>query len=764
MNGAETVAVRSRIKPLLFPLKYLLSRNVGYVLAYSLLIAYAIYVRFQMNPDIGPGLLANLPDPDNARFFRSIELIARDYPSLPLIDSYVNYPWGMKVQLPPVWAFIEATIAVVISRLAQLSLIQAAALVPVIAGVLMAVPVFTVTKKLFGTRIAHMSAILCLMSPLTVINSTYGMVDHHIADMLLLSVLMLVISTAYESHNRGRPMRTLLFSASAGLVLVLLLLISVSAILAAAFSAAAFLLAGILLSRNERSAALLIGTLTNATAGLTLSVLYWLTPWFKRDFSFSGLSLLQPTIFLLATLMLMGLYRIVMRPRQEIMRAILSYIVMLSMAIIVIWKIAPEFTDQLIRGFYRSMAMYPLGRITTQLTPLFSGGLEYSSLIFSGVAFLIPIAYIYLILDLRSEQGRRFDRVFFLIWSISAAAYAIAVQYYLFLFVPFGIIALAQVIGDPKTVFRMVFRLKRDGTHTSDHIYKAFTATVLIASAVFWLSPRGWPAQDKSYLEMLDWIKTNTPSAGDFYDAKTKPAYGILTDWSGAEIIQLYTHRPVMANGNQETGLEGIITSYKIFQSHEEIVAAKMMKHDGLKYALLKNSSPLGFQGVAWHGDIDLVGTSGPEVLRDVYPLKKEEITVSEYRSLFHVRLYKDWGAGDLPMERLRLIKATGTDSKAPLVLFELVEGAKLTVTAKPGESTRVSAIITTEGKQFTWSLSRRADRNGHAEFTLPYANDDVYPVTSRPYSIKTSRRAVSLDVTEDQVECGAQIRLDMNE
>lgn len=743
---------------------------------YAIAVAGSIYLRlFSFS---GGGSFqqpyTRIVDSDAARFYRLIELISNNYPSLPMFDPFANFPWGMKEQLPPIWAFLEASFGIAASRLTGLSIPAAAALAPVFFGLLFTIASYYAGKNLFGKRVGHVAALLSLFIPASTLVFFRGMVDHHGADLIVYMTTIALLGSAYGRLKDNRQLTAGVLAVLSGQAIVVGLLISISSILSLAILSLTIFVGNLVLTVDERDRLFKIGAGALVGAGTTLSILYFTTPWFEKSQAFAGLSMFQPiAVWSIAclTVAIRAIDKTLARKRVARVPVFMALYVGIALVVLII----PGFGEQIVRGFYRSIALYPLGRVTTQLASIFGSGGWGVVLLFSPLLVLLPLGPIRV---LREGASRlTFPQVLFLIWFGLTAVYFAMVRYYIYLFTPVALLSLAWFIAEPLESIRAILRTparpsenrtnqtsnQTVGVKTKQRASFAFFVVAILVVATQWSTARSSEGVHNARLEVLEWMRMNTPASPGYEQAVHAPEYGILADWSVGEQVEVIARRATIATGNHETGLRGIVDAYRIFQSNSEQAVVSLMRERRLRYVYLDK------EPIAWVGDVRKIGEYGLKPLELVHKATDNELPKDKRAGLMGSRLYKQLGTGDAqrgiePLGQFRLIKLSERDGKKA-VLFELVNGAKLSIKTAPGETVEVSTAINLEnGKKSEWRQVRKAGLDGLAEFTLPYpTNSNKYPVNAGIYNVMTAGGSrIFMPIGEDDIARGSIIRLDM--
>jgi len=105
-----------------------------------------------------------------------------------------------------------------------------------------------------------------------------------------------------------------------------------------------------------------------------------------------------------------------------------------------------------------------------------------------------------------------------------------------------------------------------------------------------------------------------------------------------------------------------------------------------------------------------------------------------------HARLFEEFGAGDDAVAHYQLLSAD-----ADIRAFVVVEGASITATADPGETVSVSTQVSVAGESFTYERRGTADEDGQVRIRVAYPGE--YEVGAQ-----------TVQVTEQDVLDGARV------
>ena len=175
-----------------------------------------------------------LASPDSYAHLRRSASVARNFPRVPVRDAFLNHPDGGIYIWPPGFDLLVGGVA----RLAygadatQDEVARVLASLPPLLGALHVVPLFLLARRVLSRRRAALAAVGYALLPAAAIWSQFGHGDHHVAETLLLLLLLLALVRAREAGPDARAgfRRALL----AGLALAAMVLTWQGAVFAAA--------------------------------------------------------------------------------------------------------------------------------------------------------------------------------------------------------------------------------------------------------------------------------------------------------------------------------------------------------------------------------------------------------------------------------------------------------------------------------------------------------------------------------------------------
>ena len=142
-----------------------------------------------------------------------------------------------------------------------------------------------------------------------------------------------------------------------------------------------------------------------------------------------------------------------------------------------------------------------------------------------------------------------------------------------------------------------------------------------------------------------------------------------------------------------------------------------------------------------------MVYESDPETKGNVLTIE------AVYRAIYNAVYMKKLG-----------LPAVNITSTGYVKIFEFVRGAK--VIGKVGKNISVvtvnATVTTNKGRSFEYVQKVKVGQDGTFELVLPYAQKTIYPVKPSPYYVKAGNVTKTLVLTDEDVEKGKTIELDL--
>ncbi len=210
------------------PIRELLEeKNKTKLLLLVLLLALA--VRLWVFPVVFSNGGVTLLGADTYYHARRILATVANFPHALSFDSYINYPYGSSIGWAPLYdvAIAAAALIIGLGSPSLYTIEAAAAVVPLLLGVLTVLLVFLITEKLFDWRTALVSAGVFAITPAHVYVSFLGYADHHVAETLLSTAAYFFFIVALKNLQKnnvsftGGILNNSLFPARTGVALAL---------------------------------------------------------------------------------------------------------------------------------------------------------------------------------------------------------------------------------------------------------------------------------------------------------------------------------------------------------------------------------------------------------------------------------------------------------------------------------------------------------------------------------------------------------------
>jgi len=232
-----------------------------------------------------------LASPDCYAHLRRSTAVARHFPRVPVRDAWLNHPDGGIYIWPPGFDLLVGGAARLAygSDATQDEVVRVLAALPPLLGALHVVPLWLLARRALSRRRAGLAVVAYALLPSAAIWSQFGHGDHHVAEALLLLVLLLALVLAREAAGKGPA--SVRRAVAAGAAVAAMVLTWQGAVFAAAlaFLWAAFALrpAAALAFALSASALAALGT-APFVAGLDLPFTFVSFGWFQPALLVAG--------------------------------------------------------------------------------------------------------------------------------------------------------------------------------------------------------------------------------------------------------------------------------------------------------------------------------------------------------------------------------------------------------------------------------------------------------------------------------------------
>jgi asparagine N-glycosylation enzyme membrane subunit Stt3 len=705
---------------------------------------------------------------DSSYHARRALYTAENFPSVLLRDSYLAYPDGAVVPMPPLYDFSLGAAARLLGG-GQRSLEWVAALVSPILGSLALFPAAWLAALLGSGRSATLAAWLYALLPIAVQWQRLGDADHHAA-VSLLGACYLALAARF-AHAAAAPAR---------IPALALALTAARATLAATWS-------GSLLHLGVIEAGLAVALLAapearrfaaNAaglalTAALLAIVVHACPPPANVPFTATTLSWLHVTALGAASAVMVFLAamesaRPARGPAARWLGALLVACGIGALALLAVpglWEgILPgaNFIARDDTWASRNPEQLPLlgfVRVPGIERPLLGIGHES----YGGFLYLIPFVPVVLFCAAR-DPARRGP-------ALCVGSFALALAPLAVLQLRFGNeFAVTAAVGFALVLDHLGHRLAgRVGAARARAVVPVLAGLLWLPAAsgylgdsslrlLSWLQVPGVQAravfQDIAGFPLLRFarrIRELTPETSGYFDANAKPEYSVLCFPGHGSAIVYQARRPVASNSfGPYLDFEKYTLARRFFeQMKTEDEALDATRRLGSRYVM---SFDYGLMP------------------RDIFAHRLHRFDGSERggdAAVQHFRLLAETEPGERPLWH-DFPNGDPGYRVIPYKLFEVVKGAALETRAAPGERVRARIELrTSAGRDFVYRQSARADERGLARLVLPYPTrsdrDDARIVRADgAYRIEAGGAGAELEVSEAAVRDGALLTLSL--
>lgn len=190
-----------------------------------LLLFMVIALALRILPAIMTRDLAFFPvyDTDTWYSLRQVEVMVHHFPQYNWFDPMTAYPGGKQIDWGPFYPFLATLLCLLTGAVTRSGIVSTAGYVSPLLAVLMLPIVFILGKKLHNDKTGLVAAGLCSVTSIVYFSFTsYGMVDHHAAEVFFstLFFLLYLYATAYARIHPvdiKNPKNLLYFCLIAGL-------------------------------------------------------------------------------------------------------------------------------------------------------------------------------------------------------------------------------------------------------------------------------------------------------------------------------------------------------------------------------------------------------------------------------------------------------------------------------------------------------------------------------------------------------------------
>jgi dolichyl-phosphooligosaccharide-protein glycotransferase len=616
-------------------------------------------------------------DTDSYYTLRQIEVMVREFPLYNWFDPMTAFPEGKVIDWGPLYPSIAALLSLITGSTTHSEIIYASGWVgPLMAAVMIPV-VFLLGKTIADEKVGIIAAaLISVVSIQYFFLSSYGWVDHHIAEVLFstlfflayIAALLYVKSHPVDSNDKNSFIFPVVLFILTGTFYFLGLLTSTTVILVMVVIALYTFVQMVLdYFSGQPSGYLLIQNI----GMLTISIIFLFLFGIKQP----GVSLNRYSIGLVyISFVLIGetvlLYTISLLSRGKKWLFYGSLIVIAIMSIF-LFRSVPLFQsvfDQ-VSGLLIGYSVYSVGVLETLPWTLSAAWENFS-------VALILMAGGFLVIGYRVIYKRTNESVFLLVWSLVMLLLTIRFQRFVYFFTVNAVLLSAICIAEPfswkdnnivfylKTVFSRFFKESISPNDTKNNLSKKpgpkkekknistskdrnpvqytdrlknlavisilFLTIGLFASSLYADIQFGFntPTREISpdWIESLEWLEENTPPTGmDYYKQYDKQgfsfpseSYGVMASWDAGHWITFFAHRIPITNPFQDN-MAGPKGSAAFFLSTNESKADSILEDLGGKYVITDSKMAVGS-------------------FTTLVPWQRESVDISSYIKWFLIR------------------------------------------------------------------------------------------------------------------------------
>jgi oligosaccharyl transferase (archaeosortase A-associated) len=624
----------------------LLRKHKGYTIAFILVFFMALALVLRMIPAfyINDGGFLYTYDTDSWYTLRQIEVMVNNFPLYNWFDPMTAFPDGKVIDWGPLYPFIAAIFSLVTGSTTHSGIIFASGWVsPLMAAVMIPV-MFLLGKKIANEKVGIIAAALVSFISIQYFSfSSYGWVDHHIAEVLFSTLFFLSYLSAIvylKSHPADRnEQKSFIFPVVlfvlTGTFYFLGLLASTTVILVM-ITIAIYTFVQMVLDyfSGDPSGYLLLQNI----GMLGVSIIFLFLFGIKQpgvSLNQYSMGMIYVSAAIIGETVLLYTMSLLSRGKKWLFFGGLIVLAILGIFLIQSVPLLQKVFDQA-TGLLFGYSVYSLSIIET-LPWTLSGAWENFNVA------LILMTGGFLVLGYTVIQKRNNESVFLLVWSVVMLLLTVRFQRFVYFFTVNVVILAAICIAEPftwndnniiinlKTVFSRSFKGAISPTDTENDSSKkpvpkkekknipkstkknpvhftgkfkdlAVISILILTIGLFAMSIYAdiqigisTPNREISpdWIESLEWLQENTPPTGvDYYkqydmQGFSYPAqsYGIMAVWDAGHWITFFAHRIPITNPFQDN-LGGPKGAAAFFLSTNESKADTILEDFGGKYVI----------------------------------------------------------------------------------------------------------------------------------------------------------------------------------
>ena len=624
----------------------LLRKHPGYTISFILVFFIALALVLRSIPAFyisDHGFLYTY-DTDSWYTLRQIEVMVKDFPLYNWFDPMTAFPEGKVIGWGPLYPFIAALLSLVTGSTTHTGIIYASGWVGPLMAAIMIPVMFLLGKTIANDKVGIIAAGLVSVVSIQYFSlSSYGWVDHHIAEVLFstlfflvyISSLLYVKSHPFDRNDKNSIIFPVVLFVLTGTLYFLGLLSSPTVTLVLVVIAISTFVQMVLdYFSGQPSGYLLIQN----TGMLGISIIFLFLFGIKQpgvSLTQYSMGLVYISLFLIGETVLLYTISLLSRGKKWLFT---GSVIVFTMGGVFLLQSVPllQAVSGQVSGLLFGFSPYSVGVIETLPWTLAAAWENF------GVALILMTGG-FLVLGYKMVQKRTNESVFLLVWSLVMILLTIRFQRFVYYFTVNVVMLAAICIAEPfswkdntiihylNTVFSRLFRgpvsqpdaeknpstrpvpkkEKKNIPKRTDRNPVQYTGMlkdfavisilvltiVLFAASLYTDIQFGFstPYREISpdWIESLEWLQENTPATGiDYYKqydvsgfSYPSQSYGVMAVWDAGHWITFISHRIPITNPFQDN-LAGPKGTAAFFLSTNESKADTILEDFGGKYVI----------------------------------------------------------------------------------------------------------------------------------------------------------------------------------
>lgn len=612
----------------------------------ALLFAVALFIRAYFPYDkVFTADWIKFTGADAYYHMRLVDNLVYNFPHLMTTDPYLIYPGGQGIgNIHFFDRFLATTIWMIgLGSPTEHTIDVVSVYFPAVLGALTVIPVYFIGKELFGHWVGVLSAGLLAILPGEFLGrSILGFTDHHVAEVLFSSIIILFLILAIKAANQRQltfshlkqrdwavVARPAIYSLLAGLFLGIYILTFLGALLLV-FLLFVFFVVQLIIDYWKRRSADYLGIIGFGVFLIPL-IISLLVPQGQLHLISIVIALLIPPALSVGSWLMM-------RRKIKFGYYILSVVGLGIIVQVIVFAITSSLPGSMLDAF-RFFIPTSTSQATIEMQPVLFPSGNFTLRILWGnftTAFFLSLVSLGILIYLFIKQGNA-DKGLLLVWSLLMLVAMLAQRRFAYYFVVnvallTGYLSwrVLNLVGIKEASAEAVKRPegpagrkpgpkkgKGGGFRITVNQINIFLAVLIIFFVVYLPSlvpvfPNTATAIDtasaaryapsNAWVSSLSWLKENTPEpfespdayyqSGESYEY-SESAYGVMAWWDYGYFITRIAHRIPNANPSQSPLAVPLVASF--FISQDESSAEAILEQLGTKYVILDFETAVTF-------------------------------------------------------------------------------------------------------------------------------------------------------------------------